>query len=244
MDTLPTINLGAEIEALQHGIAQVNVGSDKPFLSINKQHIWTIRKPGGEREAVPDDCLFAARVDQPDCFLKEWCAGNVGAAMQQPLSQGLLVPSMIECELNQEHSTHKISQGLAIDMACVAGPLTGMVLRYETDAKNGIAAIKQLVTEFMIIARRNPSPMIPIISLGVDISHMPGYGETHKPVLKVDYWDTAELDETRRRMNGNERQEKNVVDESAPPPSVRSPQLTKDGGPNGCLLYTPPTPRN
>ena len=222
VDLLPTtINLGADIEDLKRGVAQVTTTSDTPYVRINKQHVWTIRQPGGDSEALPEGCLFVARVDSPDSFVTEWGNRTKGAKMMRPLSQGMLEPEDLKCILNKEAPGHKISQGVGINLLCVYGPLAGMPLRYETDAKFGISAVKKLTNEYINNAGRNPSPLLPVISLEVDIIHLTGYGESHKPRLEVHYWDTPELHASREKLAGIEHNNNQPVNESAPPPSVR-----------------------
>lgn len=231
-DQLPTINLGTEgIAAQQENLNKVESAKNNLFVKINKAHQWMVGASSDSQEALPDDCLFAARVDNLKSTVKEWADGKPGASKSQPLSQGVLTADDITFKSNPKAvEKHEVKQGLSLELMCVIGPLQGHTVVYDADAQWALSAIKELATEFAINAQNNPAPLIPVIQLKVEMFNSSKHGELHKPKFEVHYWDTAGLEETRRRI---EQTDNRLVDKRTPPPSVRGPDHAVSPGSGG-----------
>lgn len=154
-------------------------GGGMPFLRLLKSGRWVY---GPENIEPEEDALWAVNIYTLEhgaaCWVDSECLGEVLVPFNAP------APNRDELPDYGGPWTGCVS----VQLQCLNGEDEGLTVLYKGTSKGQQDYFAELIKQLTIQLKRDASQIIPVIALEVTSYNHKTWGETFKPVLKIEGW--------------------------------------------------------
>lgn len=179
--SLATMDLNRFRTALQTAEQNVDTGTGKQFLRMNRAGVWQF---GSNATEIEVDAEFAVNPMSLEQGYIAWGAGG-GKPLGQ-LMRSIMAPPVQQSEL--PHVAAEWTQNVGVCMRCLNGEDAGIEFEFTSNSVGGKNAWAELVGLFKAQLDLDATRIIPVIRLTSESYRHTTYGTIFNPIFEVVRW--------------------------------------------------------